>query len=392
MTDSVGMVPIGHDWNAMDNDSFRQEARSFFESSYPSDRRYMPRRPRWGEIKSWYLTLSRKGWIAPSWPREYGGMGLGPEKLLIFFEEAERWGVARTPDHGINMVGPILMRYGTEAQKSFYLPRILSGDHIWCQGYSEPNAGSDLASLRTEAVSEGDGFIINGEKIWTTLAQDSTHIFLLARTDKAAKKHEGISFFLLDMKTPGISVRPIRNIAGNEEFNQVYLDNVRVSRDGLVGAINQGWEIAKSLLWFERLNAGSPKRPQYALNKLAAVAGGVGLLDDPAFLDKFTQLRLDVADLSSMYAQFAEQVVRGEPLGPDVAILKIWATETLQRITELMVEAAGERGAVEGDVDYDGKPVDVLSLFYNARQTTIAGGSSEIQRNILAKQVLKLPN
>jgi alkylation response protein AidB-like acyl-CoA dehydrogenase len=391
MLNEPGDAGIGGDWNVFANDEFRAVIRAFFERYYPPERRYMPRRPRWHEIKDWYLTLSKHGWIAPAWPKEYGGTGLSPEKLLIFFEEQERWGVARTPDHGINMVGPILMRHGTTEQREFYLPRILSGEHIWCQGYSEPGAGSDLAALRTEAVVDGDHFVVNGQKIWTTLAQDATHIFFLVRTDKAAKKQKGISFLLADCKTPGITIRPIRNIAGNEEFNEVFLDNVRVPLQNLVGGMHDGWSVAKSLLWFERLNAGSPKRPQYVLNKLALLAEKRGLFGDPGFTDKFTQLRLDVADLASMYARFAGAVSRGETLGPEVAMLKIVATETLQRLTELAIEAAVEEGPIVGEIELGNATIDVLSLYYNARQTTIAGGSSEIQRNILAKNVLGLP-
>lgn len=351
----------------------------------------MQRRPRWHEISDWYRTLYRHGWVAPHWPREHGGMGLAPEKLLILYEEQERWGVARTPDHGINMLGPILIRYGTAEQRAYYLPRILSGEHLWCQGYSEPGAGSDLASLRTEAVREGGDFVLNGQKIWTTLAQDSTHMFLLARTNKEARKQAGISFILLDCKSPGVTIRPIRNIADNEEFNQVFLDSVRVPVGNLVGEIDNGWTVAKSVLWLERLNAGSPKRPQYALGRLERIARDRGLFADEGFLDRFTCLHLDVADLAALYARFAERVKIGEPIGPDVGMLKLLSTETLQRISELLVEVCGEDGCSAAPVGDGDERTYVLDLFLNARQTTIAGGSSEVQRNILAKQVLELP-
>ena len=219
------------DWNALDDARFRATVREFFEAQYPGEWRYPQRRLRWAEIGPWYLTLSKNGWIAPSWPTQYGGMGLSPEKLIIFIEEQERWGVARAPDMGITMVGPLLIHHGNDAQRAHYLPRIIAGEHIWCQGYSEPNSGSDLASLRTEAVVDGDDFVVNGQKTWTTLAQDATHIFLLVRTDKSAKKQEGISFLLVDMKTPGITVRPIRNIAGNEDFCEVFLDCLLYTSD-----------------------------------------------------------------------------------------------------------------------------------------------------------------
>ncbi|MCK9284150.1 MAG: acyl-CoA dehydrogenase family protein [Rhodocyclaceae bacterium] len=381
------------DWNAMGDEEFRQEVRTFFEQNYPSELRYPPHRLRWAEIKGWYMTLAAKGWLAPTWPTLYGGMGLNPTKFLIFIEEQERWGVARTPDMGMTMVGPLLIKHGTEEQKSYYLPKILRGEHLWCQGYSEPNAGSDLASLKTSAIIDRDEFVINGQKTWTTLAQDATHIFMLVRTDpQAKKKQEGISFLLVDCKSPGITVRPIPNIAGNEEFCEVFFDNVRAPRANIVGELNKGWTIAKAMLGFERITLGSPKQSQYALGRLEILARQRGCFDDPVFLDKFTALQLDVADLVSVYARFVDIVKRGETLGPDVSLLKIWATETYSRISSLMVETAGAAGAIVGKVDFGGEPVDVLSSFYYARPAPIYGGTNEIQRNIIAKEVLGLPS
>lgn len=379
------------DWNTLDNETFRQTVREFFEKNYPAELRYPKTRLRWAQIKDWYLTLSRKGWLAPSWPRAFGGMGLTPEKLIIFIEEQERWGVGRAPDMGITMVGPLLIQYGSKEQQDHYLPKILSGENIWCQGYSEPNAGSDLASLRTEAVEDGDDFIVNGQKTWTTLAQDATHMFLLVRTDKNVKKREGISFLLVDFKSPGITVRPIRNIAGHEEFCEVFLENVRVPKRNIVGGLNQGWSIAKALLGFERIFLGSPKQSQYALARVREAALALGLFDDPVFVDRYTQLALDAADLNALYARFVDQVKRGEKLGPDVSMLKIWATETYSRLANLLVEIAGSAGAIVGDIDLGNGEVDVLTSFYNARLATIYGGSNEIQRNILAGSVLHLP-
>ncbi|HRH85640.1 MAG TPA: acyl-CoA dehydrogenase family protein [Rubrivivax sp.] len=380
------------DWNALPTEVFRERVREFFERNYPPELRYPKRRLRWAEIRDWTLKLSAQGWIAPSWPATHGGMGLSPEKLIAYFEEQENHGVARAPDQGILMVGPLLIQHGTEAQREHYLPRIRSFEHIWCQGYSEPNSGSDLASLRTEAVVDGDDFVVNGQKIWTTLAQDATHIFLLVRTDKAAKKQEGISFLLADMKSPGITVRPIRNIAGEEEFCEVFFDNVRVPRANIVGGLNQGWTIAKALLGFERIFIGSPKQCQYVLGRLRAAAEQLGLFDDPVFSDRYTQLALDVADLGTLYGRFVEQVKRGEAIGPDVSMLKIFATETCSRLANLLVEIAGASGATPGDIELDSGSIDVLTTFYNARPATIYGGSNEIQRNILASAVLRLPS
>ena len=379
------------DYNALSDDAFRAQVRAFFEQHYPQELRYILRRARWSEMKDWWRTLYEQGWIAPNWPREHGGMGLDAAKMVIWLEEVERWGVARPPDQGITQVGPIIMKYGTPEQQAQYLPKTLSGEYIWCQGYSEPNAGSDLASLQTAAVADGDHFVVNGTKIWTTMAHDSTHIYVLARTSREGKKQEGISFFLVDLETPGITIQPIRNIAGHEEFCQVFFDNVRIHRDTLVGALNAGWTVAKALLGHERLNIGSPRRPQYALRRLEMVARNKGLFDDPGFVDRFTALKLDLEDLASLYGRFVEQVKRGEPLREDVSMLKIWAMGAWQRITELFVEIAAEEGVVPGVLDFDGVEADILSPFYYSRPGTIYGGSSEIQRNILAKYVLKLP-
>jgi alkylation response protein AidB-like acyl-CoA dehydrogenase len=381
------------DWNASSDEEFRAEARRFFENEFPAEFKFLPRRMRWSECRDWYLKLSQKGWIAPNWPPEYGGMGLSPSKLLIYFEETERAGVGRMPDQGITMVGPTLIRFGNDAQRKRYLPQIIAGDATWCQGYSEPNAGSDLASLRTEAVLDGNDYVINGSKIWTSMAHDATNIYVLARTDKQAKKkQEGISFFLVDMKTPGITLRTIRNIAGHEEFCQVFFDNVRTPKENLVGELHQGWTIAKGLLGFERLNIGSPRRPLQALEKLEALAQARGLLEDPAFVERFTQLKLDLADLNSLYGRYVDKARRGEAMGPDVSMLKVWSMDTYQRLSELLMDAAGEYGAVEGEIAFGDAAIDVLSPFYNSRPGTIYGGSNEIQRNILAKYVLNLPS
>jgi alkylation response protein AidB-like acyl-CoA dehydrogenase len=380
------------DYNAMPDETFRQNVRSFFESRYPQELRYLPRRVRMSEIRGWWSTLCEKGWIAPNWPQQWGGMGLDAGKMVIFLEEMERYGVARAADQGITQVGPIIMQYGTEAQKEHYLPRTRSGEIIWCQGYSEPNAGSDLANLQTSALIDGDRFVINGQKIWTTLAHDATHIYLLVRTNRQAKKQQGISFLLVDLKTPGITIRPIRNIAGHEEFCQVFFDNVRVPQDALVGKLNEGWTVAKALLGFERLNIGSPRRPQYALMRLEMLARAKGLLADTGFVDRFTQVKLDLEDLASLYARYVEQVKRGDPLGSDVSSLKVWAMETWQRLTDLLVETGAEDGVIEGAHDISGVEIDFLTPFYYARPGTIYGGSSEIQRNILAKYVLELPS
>jgi alkylation response protein AidB-like acyl-CoA dehydrogenase len=385
-------VAPGTDWNALSDEDFRHRIRSYLEANYPGELRYPSRRLFWTEIGSWYRKMSEIGWIAPNWPREHGGMGLNPGKLLIFYEEHERWGVSRFADMGILMVGPLLIRHGTPEQRQQWLPRIIACEHLWCQGYSEPNAGSDLAGLRTEAVRDGDEYVINGQKIWTTLAQDATHIFILARTDKEAKKQAGISFFLADMSQPGIRVRPIRDVAGHEELNEVFLENVRVPAENLVGVPNEGWSIAKALLGFERIFLGAPKYPNYALGVLARVAQACGLMDEPGFAFQFAKLRMHVEDHTACYERFIEIVKRGEPVPPDISMLKVVSTESFQAIADQVIRAAGQAGQLVGPVALGEDSIDVLGPFFRALPSTIYGGTNEIQRNVLAREVLRLPS
>jgi alkylation response protein AidB-like acyl-CoA dehydrogenase len=317
-------------------------------------------------------------------------MGLDPAKQVILIEEYERYGVARLPDHAIVMLGPLLIRFGTDAQRHKFLPKILTGEHIWCQGYSEPGAGSDLASLRTEAVPDGDDFIVNGQKIWTTLATDANWIFCLVRTDKTVKKQNGISFLLIDMKTPGVTVRPIINLALHDEFCEVFFDHVRVPKENLVGELNDGWNMAKALLGFERIFLGSPRQSAYALGRLKLLAEQMGVYGDPDFQDRYTRLRLDLADHKSLYRGFVDVLRRGETLGPDVSMLKLHQADLFQRITDLMLEVAGESAALLHPMP-GGAQLHPAGQFIEARPTSIYGGTSEIQRGILAKNVLDLP-
>ena len=380
------------DWNALADEDFRRRIRDFLEANYPNELRYPSRRLFWKEIGFWYRKMSELGWIAPNWPREHGGMGLDPSKLLIFYEEHERWGVSRFADMGILMVGPLLIRHGTPEQRDKWLPKIITCEHLWCQGYSEPNAGSDLAGLRTEAVPDGDEYVINGQKIWTTLATDASHIFVLARTDKQAKKQAGISFFLVDMNQPGIRVRPIRDVAGHSELCEVFLENVRVPAANLVGEPNAGWGIAKALLGFERIFLGSPKYPNYALGVLARVSKARGLHGDPAFAQRFAKLRMQVEDHTASYERFVEIVKRGEPIPPDISMLKIIATESFQAIADQIIRAAGPMAQLSGVVKVGDAEIDVLGPFFRALPSSIYGGTNEIQRNVLAREVLRLPS
>lgn len=385
-------VPVDGDWNSVSDAAFRMSVRHWIEANYPADLRHFPGQVRWQEIRAWHQRLLARGWAAPAWPREHGGMGLTASKMLIFIEELERWGVARAPDQGIVMVGPILFEYGSDAQRAQFLGPALRGEHIWCQGYSEPNAGSDLASLTTRAVLDGDEFIVNGQKTWTSHALDATHMYCLVRTDAGAKPQAGISFLLIDLGQSGVTIRPIRNLGGHVDFCEVFLDDVRVPRANLVGRLNEGWTIAKSLLGHERLFVGSPKLCQHALHQLRELALATGLSRDPVFMNALARITLDVLDLEALYAGFAAIIKRDGTPGADVAILKIWSTETYVRLSEMIVESAGPAGAVEGKAQFGDAQIDVLGHYYSARPAPIYAGSNEIQRNIIAKHVLNLPS
>ena len=381
------------DYNAMNDDDFRNEVRQFFQTEYPEELRNVSHRPVFAEIEDWHKKLHAKGWVAPAWPAEFGGMGLDAAKILIFYEEQQNWGVTRGRDMGVQMVGPLIIKFGTDAQKEYWLPRILSCETIWCQGYSEPGAGSDLASLRTTAIVDGDDFVINGQKIWTTMAHDADHIFMLVRTDPdAPKKQQGISFVLAKMDQPGIEVRTITTLSGEKEFCEVFFDDARAPVANLVGELNNGWSMAKALLSFERIFIGAPNMAQNALVQLKTLAEGRGAFADPGFRDRYAEVALDVEDHAALYTRFANQVKRGETLGADVSMLKIWVSETFQKISELMIEVAGPDGGAIGPLQLGNIGVDVLSNFYKSRPTTIYGGSNEIQRNILSKAVLNLPS
>jgi len=391
-SDAGNIFPKDADWSAMSDSDFRKMLRAFYAQHYPDELRHVPRRLRWSEIKQWSMTLSQQGWIAPAWPKQFGGMGLPPDKMIAYVEEQEQYGVARAPDMGIVMIGPLLIQHGTPEQQRKFLPKIIAGEHIWCQGYSEPGAGSDLAALRTEAVKTDDHFVVNGQKIWTTLAQDATHMFALVRTDKEAKKQAGISFLLIDLSVPGITIRPIKDIGGHEEFCEVFFDNVQVPAENLVGQINHGWTMAKALLGFERIFLGSPKQSRYALSQLDSLAHALNLFNEPVFASRYAQLMLDVADQVAAYTHYADMVKRGEPLPSSVSLLKIWGTDTYQRICTLLVEVAQEHGATGGSSALGLDSLDAPAILFNAIPSTIYGGSTEIQKEIISKNVLHLPD
>lgn len=378
------------DLNLLPDEEFRRIVRDWVVANYPPEIRNPSKRLHWNECAPWYMKLAEKGWLCPGWATQYGGMGLSPTKQIIMQDEFERYGCARTIDQGVLMVGPLIIQHGTDAQRDFFLPKILSGEHMWCQGYSEPNAGSDLASLRTRAELDGDHWVINGQKIWTSMAMDANWIYVLARTDAKAKKQEGISFFLVPMDTPGITVRPLVTLDLNEEFAETFFDDVRVPVANLVGRPNQGWSMAKALLGFERIFVGSPKQSTHALARLRDLAMRVGAWEDEQFQLRYTSFRMEVDDLADLYETYVDVVRRGDELGPDVSMLKVYQTELYQRITEAGLEIGGEYGGLLEPIDGN-RSLHPAGVFLHSRPSTIYSGTNEIQRNILSKNVLELP-
>jgi alkylation response protein AidB-like acyl-CoA dehydrogenase len=373
----------------MSDDEFRQVVRSWIENNYPLAVRNSTRRVPFEIARPWYTKLQERGWLAPGWPVEYGGQGFPIIKRLILLEELERFGAVRLNDIGVTMIGPLIIKYGTDEQRARFLPRILSGDHVWCQGYSESNAGSDLASLRTEATKDGNEWVINGEKIWTTRGANSNWMFGLFRTSHSGRKQEGISFLLVPMDSEGLTVRPIRDISGDEELCQTLFENVRVPLDNLVGEVGNGWQMANALLGLERVTLGSPKHSENALAQLARLMERNATWEDAAITDRFVQLQMDLEDHTTLYKMFVDRLRRGDELGSDVSILKINQTELYQRITDMMLTLAHEYAGLSGPIP--GTDIAASEQYLVARPTTIFGGTSEIQRNILATKVLGLP-
>jgi alkylation response protein AidB-like acyl-CoA dehydrogenase len=375
-----------------DEAAFRTEVRTWLEANLPAALRGRTNRPPPAELMPWYRALSRKGWIAPHWPKQDGGMGATLNEQIIMTEELARVGAPQLPAQGLNHIGPTLIEFGTEAQKSKHLPPIIAGTVIWAQGYSEPGAGSDLASLATRATLEDDHFVVRGQKIWTTWAHYSDWMFALVRTDPLAQPRQaGISFLLLDLHSPGITIRPIRTIAGDDEFSEVFFDNVIVPAENLVGKLNDGWRIANALLGHERLGTSNPQYALIALDRIKAVARASGLITDPAFRDRLAAASINVTALSALFSHAVELTNLQRSPGPEASLIKIFGTELLQSLNDLLIEAAGSEASIETPIMTGSGTVDVSTPFLQVRRATIYGGSSEIQRNIIARRVLNLP-
>lgn len=388
------------------DDAFRQEVRGWLEANLPKDiqdKVLNHRRLNREDFVRWHKALAGKGWSVPHWPVEWGGTGWSPIQKHIWDEECAQVGAPGVLPFGVSMVAPVIMKYGNEAQKRYFLPRIVDCTDWWCQGYSEPGSGSDLASVKTRAVREGDHYVVNGQKTWTTLGQHADMIFCLVRTDPDAKKQEGISFLLIDMKTPGITVRPIIMLDEEHEVNEVFFDNVKVPVDNLIGEENRGWTYAKYLLGHERTGiarVGNSKRELAFLKRVALQhqKNGKPLLQDPVFGAKVAALEIELLALEITVLRVVSSENAGKGPGPEASLLKIKGTQIQQMLTELMVEAVGpyaqpfDPSYLEGDTpdaatgDNDAAPL--APYYFNYRKTSIYGGSNEIQRNIISQMIL----
>ena len=391
--------------------AFRDEVRTFFRANLPNSIRTKlveGKHLAKDDILTWQRTLNKKGWAVANWPVKWGGTGWTPVQQYIFQEELQLTPAPQPLGFGVTMVGPVIIAFGSEEQKRRYLPAIANLDVWWCQGFSEPGAGSDLASLRTAAKRDGDHYVVNGQKTWTTLAQHADWIFCLVRTDLQAKKQEGISFLLIDMKTPGITVRPIITIEGGHEVNEVFFDDVKVPAENLVGQENNGWDYAKYLLGRERTGiarVGLSKERIRRIKELAAMerAGDKPLIEDERFREKLAavEVELKALEMTQLRVVAAERHRTDNKPDPASSILKIKGSEIQQATTELLLEVVGPYAMPyqperEDDERWNEPPIGpewagpVAPTYFNWRKTTIYGGTNEIQKNIIAKAILGL--
>lgn len=382
------------------DEAFRQEVKDFLDKEWPEDKRGNASEPTIDTRESyiaWHKKVHAKGWAAPSWPVKYGGTGWTAAQKYIYQEEMAKAEAPLSLPFNIAMVGPVIYTFGNEEQKKRFLPPTLSLDTWWCQGYSEPGSGSDLASLKTRAVRDGDHYIVNGSKTWTTLAQLADWIFCLVRTDPDAKKQQGISFLLIDMKTPGVTVRPIITLGGDHEVNEVFFDDVKVPVENRIGEENMGWTYAKFLLSHERANIAAVHQSRRNIERLKTNAAKEGLDTDETFMRKIAELEIDLMALEFTELRALAAEMAGKQAGAESSILKIRGTEIQQRITHLAVEIAGQYAMpfqrTLGHNEIPAGPdhaVHASAKYFNFRKASIYGGTNEIQRNIIAKAVLGL--
>lgn len=391
-------------------ENFRLEVRQWLAANLTDELREVDRKATSVFIEkphnlAWQKILHRKGWVAPHWPKEYGGPGWNEMQRYIFESEYATAGAPNLSPMGLRMVAPSIMRFGTPEQKAYYLPRLLAGEDYWCQGYSEPQAGSDLSALALRADKDGEDYVLNGSKIWTTHAHYANRMFCLVRTNRDGRPQQGITFLLLEMATPGISVHPIKSISGDHDFNQVFFDNVRVPQANRLGEEDQGWGVAKYLLEFER-SAAYAAGLKAALADVRAMAvdaddgQGGRLIDRPAISRRFATLAGQLDAIHAVEQTVMAKIARGENPGPASSMLKVQGTEAQQQIQELAVEIAGDYAAPyqieerQPGSNIEGVGPDamlaVTARYFNGRAASIYGGSNEIQRGIMAKMVLGL--
>ena len=389
-------------------EAFREEVRAFLRERLPSA---LSDKVRTGEEltredhEQWHAILNERGWLAPHWPVEHGGPGWGVVENAIFDDERSRARAPLTVAFGVSMLAPVLIKYGSEAQKRHWLPRILDGSDWWCQGYSEPGAGSDLASVKTRAVRDGDHYVVNGQKTWTTLGQHANMIFCLVRTDPDAKAQRGISFLLIDMTTPGVEVRPIKLLDGSHEVNEVFFTDVRVPVENLVGEENQGWTYAKYLLTYERTGIAGVGASVAALEWLRAIAArqrknGRPLSEDPLFAARLARVEIELENMKTTNLRVVAAAAAGEAPGAESSMIKIRGTEIRQEITSLTRRALGPYAQpfLPGAFDEEqavafaelAETRHVAATYFNMRKLSIFGGSNEVQRNIISKMIVGL--
>jgi alkylation response protein AidB-like acyl-CoA dehydrogenase len=391
-----------------DQRAFRDEIRAFLKDKLParlSAKVAAGKRLTKADYEEWHAILNARGWLGVTWPEEYGGTGWDAVSRNIFEEEITAANAPRIIPFGLNMLGPVLMAFGSEAQKAHYLPRILSGEDWWCQGYSEPGAGSDLANVQTSAVRDGDHYVVNGQKTWTTLGQYADKIFCLVRTSKEGKPQQGISFLLIDMNTPGIEVRPIMLIDGEPEVNEVWFTDVRVPVENLVGEENKGWTYAKYLLTHERTNIAGVGFARAGLASLKRIAGeqvhnGRPLIENPYFAAKVAQVEIDLMAMDTTNLRTIAAAAAGQAPGAESSMLKVKGTVIRQQINALARQAVGPYAApfISEALD-EGSNVEpvgpayampVTQTYFNNRKLSIYGGSNEVQRQIISKTILEL--
>ncbi len=391
-----------------EENDFREEVRNFLAENLPeriSEKVRLGKRLGRDDMARWHAILNERGWLAPGWPAEHGGTNWTAVQKHIFDEETWAAGAPRTVPFGISMLAPVLHKFGSEEQKRHYLPRILDGTDWWCQGYSEPGAGSDLASLRTSATRDGDHYIVNGQKTWTTLGQYANMIFCLVRTSGEGKPQEGISFLLIDMDTPGVEVRPIILIDGEHEVNEVFFDNVKVPVENLVGEENMGWTYAKYLLTHERTGTANIGNSNAALQRLKKIAGeqrkaGRSLLDDPYFAARLARVEIDLEAMKTTNLRILVDADAGAAPGPESSMLKVKGTIIRQEINDLARRALGPYAlpfsSEAMDEGYNDEPVGpeyanpIAAKYFNNRKMSIYAGSNEIQREIIKKTKMDL--